>query len=324
MERPTPTRRRILAGLSALALPAPAAFAQSYPTRPISLVVTFAAGGGVDSVSRIVGEELAKTLGGNVVIENRAGGGTVIGTQAVVGAAPDGHTLLAAPTTIVINPAVRTNLPYDWSTDLVPVALMAKLPFVAVCRPDFAAKSLKEVAAISKSSEKPLNFASGGTGTVAHLAGELFALRSGARMQHIPYRGEGPSIVDVLGGRIEVTFATLAAVAAQVQAGTLRALAITTGERSPLLPNVPTVAEQGFDGYDVSAWIGVMAPKGTPAPIVARLREALESTLMQAPIRTKLTTIGSIPAPKGFDLDAFMKREAATWAKLVKDANIKI
>lgn len=320
------SRRSILAGSAALAAPfflRNAAHAQGqYPQKPINLIVTFAAGGGVDTVSRLFAEALGTGLSGRMIVENRAGGGTMIGTQAVTTADPDGYILLAAPTTMVINPAVKSSMPYDWQKDLVPVGLMAKLPFVAVTRPNSPLQSMKDILPLSRSKPEPLSYASGGTGTVAHLAGELFALRTGARMQHVPYRGEGPAVIDVQGGALDLTFATLAAVAGQIEGKQLRALGVTTSERAGLLPDVPTIQEQGVSPFDVSAWVALMAPARTPPAVVTRLKAALDQALSDRSLREKLAKIGAIAAPVNFETAAFMKREAVTWAQVVRDAKL--
>lgn len=320
--QPAVSRRFVLSGMAAtLACPA---LAQSYPAKPITLIVTFAAGGGVDVTARLIAESLSQTLGQRVIIDNRGGGATMTGTQAVTKADPDGYMLLAAPTTMVINPALRASMPFDWRNDLIPIGLMAKLPFVVVTRPDSPVNTMKDLEALAKKRSEPVLFASGGTGTVAHLAGELFAMRTGSKMQHVPYRGEGPSLADVAGGALDVTFATLAAVAGQVEGGSLKALGVTTSERAGLLPKVPTVAEQGYADFDVSAWVGLMAPKGTPPAVTEKLRAALATALGDAELRRKLAASGSIPAAVGFDFDGFVKRESEIWSKVVKDAGVKV
>lgn len=320
------SRRALLKGAAGLSfpilLPGLVTAQGAFPEKTINLIVTFAAGGGVDTVSRLFADALAKELSGKLVIENRAGGGTVIGTQAVTSAEADGYTLLAAPTTMVINPAVRPSLPFDWQKDLVMVGLMAKLPFVAVTRPNSPLTSIADILPLSQKRADPVTYASGGTGTVAHLAGELFALRTGAKMQHIPYRGEGPAIIDVLSGTLDLTFATLAAVAAQIRGKQLKALGVTTSERAALVPDVPTIQEQGIPNFDVSAWVALMAPAKTPPAVVSRLRTALDQTLGNPALAEKLTQIGAIPASRGMDSASFAQREAETWAKLIRDAKL--
>lgn len=320
------SRRALLKGTAGLSLPillpGLVTAQATFPDKTINLIVTFAAGGGVDTVSRLFADALAKELSGKMVIENRAGGGTVIGTQAVTSAEADGYTLLAAPTTMVINPAVRPSLPFDWQKDLVMVGLMAKLPFVAVTRPNSPLTSIADILPLSQKRADPVTYASGGTGTVAHLAGELFALRTGARMQHIPYRGEGPAIIDVLSGTLDLTFATLAAVAAQIRGKQLKALGVTTSERAALVPDVPTIQEQGIPNFDVSAWVALMAPAKTPPAVVSRLRTALDQALGNPALAETLTQIGAIPASRGMDSATFAQREAETWAKLIRDAKL--
>ena len=317
------TRRAALAGPAALAAAglAPAFGQAAYPSRPVTLVVTFAAGGGVDTVSRLFADALGRALKDRMVVENRGGGGTVLGTQAVTSATPDGHTLLAAPTTLVINAAVRPSLPYDWQRDLVPVGLMAKLPFVAVVRPQSPLRGMADLLPASHS-RGVLNYASGGVCTVAHLAGELFALKTGAKMQHVPYRGEGPAITDLLNGSLDLTFATLAAVAGQIESGQLRPLGMTTAERAPLLKDVPTVQEQGVAPFDVSAWIVLMTPASTPPEVVTRLQQALGEVLADTALVDRLTTIGAVAASPTLDAKAFMAREAETWAEVIRQARL--
>jgi tripartite-type tricarboxylate transporter receptor subunit TctC len=321
------SRRTLLASSTALLAPmigVRGAQAQGqFPQKPITLVVTFAAGGGVDTVSRLFAEALGTGLSGKMVVENRAGGGTMIGTQAVTAADADGYTLLSAPTTMVINPAVKASMPYDWQKDLVPVGLMAKLPFVAVTRPNSPLQSIQDIVPLSRSRPEPLAYASGGTGTVAHLAGELFALRTGAKMQHIPYRGEGPAIIDVQGGTLDLTFATLAAVAGQIEGKQLKALGVTTSERAELLPGVPTIQEQGVSPFDVSAWVALMAPARTPQDVVTRLRVSLDQVLRDKGMREKLAQIGAIAATPSFDAQGFMKQEAETWAQVIREAKLR-
>jgi tripartite-type tricarboxylate transporter receptor subunit TctC len=317
------TRRRFVGG--ALTLSAAPALAQTaWPARPITLIVPFAAGGGVDVTSRFIAEALSERLGQRVVVENRGGGATIPATQAVVNAQPDGYTLLAAPTTMVINPSFRDSMPFDWSRQLAPVGLMAKLPFAVVMRKEAKASTMKELEDLARNAGKPLTFASGGTGTVAHLAGELFANRTGIKLQHIPFRGEGPAINDLIAGHLDVGFATLASVSGQVEAGALKALAVTTAERAKLLPGAPTVAEQGYPDYDVSAWIALTAPVGTPSTILARLRQVLSEALATPVLDERLQRIGAVPAPAGVDVSAFMRREAEVWAKVIREAGIKV
>ena len=297
------------------------ASAQGYPNRVIQIVVPFAAGGGVDATCRIVFEAMSEAIGKRFIIENRGGSGTIIGTRAVTTAQADGYTVLAAPATIVINPAMRTDLPYDWRRDLVPITMIAKLPLVVAAPPQLPVTDLAGLAAIGK--KEPITFASGGNGTVAHLAGELFGIRAGAKMQHIPYRGEGPAVTDAIGGRLTVLFATVASVAAHISGGTLKAIAVTTKERVTSLPSVPTFIEQGLADYDIAAWVALMAPKGTPAEAVDALGRAAKTTLTSPAVKTRLVTIGAEPSyctPN--ELTATMERDAKTWVEVVRHAKV--
>ncbi len=326
------TRRRatIVGGLAGVISLAAAwspttALAQGYPARPVQVIVTFAAGGGVDLTTRLVAEAAGQILGQRLVIENRGGAATVAGSAVVARAEPDGYTMLAAPTTMVINPAVRANLPFDWERDFVPVVLLAKLPFVVVASKDLPAGTMKELEAFGRQGPNPLTFGSGGTGTVAHLAGEFFGQRSGAKVQHVPYRGEAPALMDAIGGRISVMFSTLASASGHIEGGTMKALAVTTKERAGLLPDVPTVAEQGYPGYDLSAWVALVAPKGTSAEVVATLNRAFNEALRRPDLRERLSKLGAEPAggsPE--ELARFMKNDAELWAKVIQDGNVTV
>ncbi len=299
--------------------------AQSYPTRSVQIVVPFAAGGGVDLTTRLVAEAAGEILKQRFTIENRGGASTITGSQGVARAEPDGYTLLAAPTTMVINPALKASLPFDWEKDFVPVVLIAKLPFVVVAGKDLPANSVKELEQLGKGRPDPITFGSGGTGTVAHLAGEFFGQQSGAKVQHVPYRGEAPALTDAIAGRISVMFSTLASASGHIEGGTMKPLAVTTQQRAGLLPNVPTVAEQGYPNYDISAWVALVAPKGTPREVVTTLNRAVNEVLQRPDLRERLTKLGADPAggtPE--ELAAFMKRDAELWASVVKSANVTV
>lgn len=297
----------------------------AWPARSPTVVVPFAAGGGVDVATRTIAERAGDTLGRRLVVENRGGGSTIPATQAVTRAQPDGYTLLAVPTTTVINPAFRNDIPYDWKTDLTPIGLIAKLPFVVVTRPASPVRTMAELAEATRKSREPLTFGSGGSGTVAHLAGELFGLRTGIDTQHVPYRGEAPALTDTISGNLNVMFCTLASAAGQIASGALRALAVTTAQRVPGLPDVPTVAEQGFPGYDVSAWVALAGPRGTPAPVVEVLNRAFNEALRDSSVITRLATLGAVPAGgTPAELAAFMDTEAGLWAKVIADAKVRM
>ena len=326
--RPGPLSRReaMAAALGLLAATAAGpARAQAYPVRAMQLVVPFAAGGGVDVVTRVVAEAAGDVLKQRFVIENRGGAATILGSQTVAKAEPDGYTLLAAPTTMVINPALKANVPFDWEKDFVPVAMIAKLPFVVAAGKSYPANTMKELAAHGQASKRPITFGSGGTGTVAHLAGEFFGLVSDTKVQHVPYRGEAPALTDAISGNIDVMFSTLAGASSHVKGGTMKALAVTTGKRASLLPDVPTVAEQGYPGYDLSAWVALVAPKGTAPEVVQVLNSAINAALARPDVNARLVEIGAEPAPgTPAELATFMAKDAETWAKVVKSAAIKV
>jgi tripartite-type tricarboxylate transporter receptor subunit TctC len=295
--------------------------AQGYPARPIQVVVPFAAGGGVDATCRIVFEAMGEAIGKRFIIENRGGSSTIIGTRAVAGAPADGYTVLAAPATMVINPALRNDLPYDWRTDLVPITMIAKLPLVVAAPPQTPVSDLAGLAAVGK--KEPITFASGGNGTVAHLAGELFGIRTGAQMLHVPYRGEGPAVADAIGGRLTALFATVPSVASQIAGGTLKAIAVTTKERVSGLPDVKTFVEQGIADYDIAAWVALMAPKGTPPEVATVLGRAAQTVLTSPAVKARLVTVGAEPSfCSPAELTATMERDAQTFAEVVRKAKV--
>ncbi|CAN5149516.1 tripartite tricarboxylate transporter substrate binding protein [soil metagenome] len=320
-------RRDVLAaalGLLAATAAGPAR-AQAYPARAMQLIVPFAAGGGVDVVSRVVAEAAGNILKQRFVIENRGGAAPMLGSQAVAKADGDGYTLLAAPTTMVINPALKSNVSFDWEKDFVPVAMVAKLPFVVVAGKGYPASTMKELEQVGRTAKEPITFGSGGAGTVAHLAGEFFGMVSGAKVQHVAYRVEAPALTDTISGNISVMFCTLASASGQIKGGTLKALGVTTAKRTALLPDVPTVAEQGYAGYDLSAWVAIVAPKGTPPAVVNVLNGAINAALALPEVNARLIEIGAEPAPgTAAELGAFMAKDAKVWAEVVKTAAIKV
>ncbi len=301
------------------------AAAQGYPTKPVRVIVPFAAGGGVDLTTRAITDRVGAELKQTLIIDNKGGGATIIGTEAAAKAPGDGYTLFAAPTTMVINPSLRTTLPYDWEKDFVPVAMLATLPFVVVAGKDFPANNMKELAQLGKAKPDSLSFGSGGAGTVAHLAGELFAIRSGVSMVHAAYKGEAPALTDAIGGQISVMFSTLASASGHIRSGRMKALAVTTRKRVTMLPDVPTVAEQGYPDYDVAAWVALVAPKGTPREVVQKLNLAVHDALKRKDVVEKLATLGAEPAggtPE--ELGKFMQADAQKWADVVKKAKVKV
>lgn len=315
---------KFMAGLITFAL-AGSALAQSYPNKPIRVIVPFAAAGGVDLATRAVAEKMSTVLGQPLIIDNRGGGGTIIATELAARSDPDGYTLFAAPTTMVINPAVRTKLPYDWEKAFVPVTMLATLPFVVAANRDFPANNMTELAKMAKDKPEAISFGSGGAGTVAHFAGELFAQRTGTTMLHVPYKGEGPALGDALGGQISVMFSTLVSASSHLKSGRMKALAVTSGKRSSLLPEIPTATEQGYADYDVFSWAAFVVPKGTPPEIVSKLNAAANEAFKSKDVRERLTALGA-EAGGGTpeELAKFMKQEAGKWAEVARKARISL
>lgn len=299
--------------------------AQNYPSKPIRIIVPFAAAGGVDLATRAVAEKMSVYLKRPVIIDNRGGGGTVIATDLAAHADPDGYTVFAAPTTMVINPAVRTKLPYDWEKAFVPVTMLATLPFVVAASKDFPANNMKELARMAKDQPDSISFGSGGAGTVAHFAGELFAQRTETTMLHVAYKGEGPALGDALGGQISVMFSTLVSASSHLKGGRMKALAVTSRKRSSLLPDIPTAAEQGYDDYDVFSWAALVVPKGTPPEIVNKLNAAANEAFKDKSVRDRLTALGAEPGGgSAEELAKFMKQEAAKWAEVARKAKVSL
>jgi tripartite-type tricarboxylate transporter receptor subunit TctC len=319
-----PGRRAALAAV--LALTAGAAFAQasgSYPTHPVTLVVPYPPGGSADVLARAVGQKLGERLGQPVVVENKAGAATAIGAKAVARAPADGYTLLLGTVSSqAINPAMN-KVGYDPVADFVPVAPLASIPFVFVANPAVPVSSVADVVALAKSKPGELAYASAGPGTSNHLAGELFASEAKIKLLHVPYKGSAPALNDVLAGHVPLMFDLQATSMAHIQAGKLKPLAVTTRERSSLLPNVPTMAEAGVPGFEVSAWFGLFAPAGVPQPIVERLNADVTAILKSPEMQKQLHDLGAEPelgTPAQYA--SFAKAEAAKWAQTVKGAGL--
>ena len=319
-------RRRVLARLGALlastAFAAGAALA-AFPERPVRLVVPFAPGGGTDLIARALGVGMSQALGQPVIVENKPGAGTVIGTDLVAKSAPDGYTLVVATFAHAVNPSLMPKLPFDTEKAFAPVILLARGPNVLVVRADSPYKSVKEVLAAAKAQPGKLSYASQGNGTSAHLAGEMFTNLARIDMIHVPYRGAGPAMTDLLGGQVDMMFATAAAAASFVGNGKLRALAVTSAERSAAFKDVPAVAE-AVPGYAVESWYGLYAPAGTPADVIARLNAAAKKAAQTDDFRKKVEPEGlSVRAGAPQELDAFVRGEEARWRKIVKENNVK-
>jgi tripartite-type tricarboxylate transporter receptor subunit TctC len=295
----------------------------AYPDKPIRLVVPFAPGGGTDLIARTLGIGMSQTLGQPVIIENKPGAGTIIGTDAVAKSAPDGYTLVVASFAHAVNPSLMPKLPYATDKAFAPVILIGRGPNVLVVRADSPYKSVKDIVAAAQANPEKLSYASQGNGTSAHLAGEMFTNLAKVTMTHVPYKGAGPAITDLLGGQVDMMFATASAVGAFVESGKLRALAVTTPERSPALKELPTVA-QTVPGYGVESWYGLYAPAGTPPDAIAKLNAAAKKAAQAPEFRKKIEQEGLVvSAGSPEELEAYVKREEARWRKVVKENNVK-
>lgn len=322
-------RRRFLC-LTAAALPgavrtawAQGYPAQGYPARPVRLVVGFAPGGSTDISARLIGQWLSERLGQPFVIENRPGAGGNLATETVARAAPDGYTLLQVVPANTINPALYEKLNFDFVRDIAPVASISREPNVMEVHPSLPVKSIPEFIAYAKSNPGKINIASAGAGSSGHLAGELFKLMTGIDMVHVPYRGGAPALTDLLGGRVQAMITAMASSIEHIRAGRLRALGVTTAERSEALPDVPAVGEF-VQGYEASAWTGIGAPRDTPAEVVNTLNAAVNAVLAEPKVRARISELGAsvfAGSPAGFG--KFIIDETEKWAKVIRAANIK-
>ena len=320
------TRRHlhvIATGLAA-ALVAGAASAQDFPNRAITIIVPQPPGGGTDIITRLVGQQLSVQLKQPVIIENRAGAGTVVGSETAARAKPDGYTLLAGLTAnMAVNPSMFKHLNYDPIRDFTAVGMMAEFPFVLVVSKDFPAKSVKDLIAMAKEKPGQINFASAGNGSGQHLSAELFKLMAGVEITHVPYRGAAPAYADVISGRTPVFFDNLSSALGQIRGGSVRALAVTGTQRSPLLPDVPTVAEAGVPGYQNYVWFGLWAPKKTPPDIVEKLHAAVAKAIATKSIQDRIRQDAGVPMETPLkNIEPMLKSEIAKWADVVKRAKI--
>jgi tripartite-type tricarboxylate transporter receptor subunit TctC len=316
-------RRRFLQ-LAGVAVAAPRlAWSQTYPTRPIHMVVGFAAGGGADIIARLIGQSLGERLGQQIVVDNRPGAGTNIGTEAVVKATPDGYTLLLVNSPAAINTTLYDNLSFDFIRDIAPVASIGRVPLVMVVNPALPAKTIPEFIAYAKANSGKVNMGSGGNGAPDHMSGELFKALAGVGILHVPYRGVAPAITDLLGGQVQVIFGTMPAVIGFIKSGRLRALGVTTATRSDELPDVPAIAEL-VPGYEASQWYGIGAPKSTPAEIIERLNRETNAVLAEPKIKARLAELGaSVLSGSPADFGKLIVEETAKWAKVVKISGAK-
>ena len=315
-------------GLVALAGPGFAAqlYAQSYPVRPIRLIVPFSAGGAADVPGRFITHRLSESLGKQVVVDNRPGAGSTIGADLVAKAPPDGYTLLMTSNTHFVSAALYKKLPYDSLADFAPVTQVTSAPNVIVVHPSLPVKTVRELIALAKSRPGKIDYASSGNGSTQHLTGALFTKMAGIDMTHIPYRGSGPVTADLLSGQVTVGFPGIAGMLPHIKAGKLRALAVTSSKRSPELPGLPTVAEAGVKGYDVTAWFGVAGPKALPREIVVKLHAELLRILQNPEVQKQLLNAGQEVAwqetPEQFG--EMLKAEAAKWARMVKESGAQV
>jgi tripartite-type tricarboxylate transporter receptor subunit TctC len=309
--------------LSLIAFASAPVFCQTFPSKPIRLVVPFAAGGGTDIIARALGEPLAKDLGQPIIVDNKPGGGTVIGNHDVAKSPADGHTLLLNTSAIAIVPGLVPKLPYASNSAFAPVMLLGRAPIVAVVRADSPLKSAKDFLAQAKAHPGKLNYGSAGNGTSTHLAAELLKISAKISVTHVPYRGASPVVTDLLGGQIELAFATLPSVAPFLNSGKLRALAITSGARSPLLPDVPTFAESGVPEYQADVWYGVFAPARTPPAVVTRLHDALKRASEAEGFRKRAADEGlvlTLDSPE--ETGRIVRDEEAKWRRVIKEQSI--
>jgi tripartite-type tricarboxylate transporter receptor subunit TctC len=319
-----PHRRQFLhlaAGAAALPAVSSIARAQAYPSRPVRIVVGFPAGGAPDIIARIVGQGLSERLGQQFVVENRPGAASNIGTEIVVKAPPDGYSLLIVVATNTINATLYTNLSFNFSRDLAPIASIAGTAYGMLVNQSFPAKSVPEFIAYAKTNPNKINMASAGTGSGPHVAGELFKLMTGVELLHVPYRSS--YWPDLLSGQVQVAFAPMPSSTGYIQAGTLRALAVTSATRSQTLPDIPTVGEF-VSGYEAIGWYGLAAPKNTPAEIIGKLNTEVNAILADPSMKTRLFAVGAEPMPMTpADFGRFMSDEIEKWGKVIRAANIK-
>ena len=299
------------------------AHAQSFPTRPVKIIVGYAPGGATDILARLIGQWLSERMGQPVVVENRTGAANNIATEAVVNAEPDGHTLLLVNPANAINASLYDKLNFNFVRDIAPVAAIMRVPNVMEVNPALPVRTVAEFIAYAKANPGKVNFASGGTGTSVHVSGELFKMMTGIDMVHVPYRGAAPAVADLIAGQVQVVFDNLPGSIEYIRAGRLRALAVTTTMRSPALPDVPTVADF-LPGYEASAWFGIGAPRNTPAEIVQRLNGEINAALEDAKIKARLVDLGgSVLAGSPAEFGTLIAAETEKWAKVVKFANVK-
>jgi len=300
--------------------------AEDYPSKPIRFVVPYPAGGPLDTVARLLGQKVSESLKQPVIVDNRPGAGGNIGADFVAKSAPDGYTILmGAVATHAINPTLYGHIPYDPVADFIPITQVASTPNVLVVNPSVPAKDVREFVAYAKANPGKLNFGSGSTGSAGHLAGELFKTMAGVDMTHVPYKGAGPAMQDLVAGQIQLMFDNLASSLGQIRAGKVRPLAVTTAKRTSLAPELPTIAESGLPGFDINTWFGVFAPARTPQPVVDRLYTEFTRALAMPDVRQKMVDLGAEPVGnKPAEFAAYIRSEKDKYARVIKASGAKV
>src|SRR5215469_3914491 len=314
----------LVAGAAALPALPRIARAEAYPTRPVHLIVPVAPGGALDILARLIGQWLTDHMRQTFVIENRPGAGTNIGVDVVAHATPDGYTLLLIPQSVTTNATLYKDLNFNFIRDIVPIAMISRLPLVMEINNAIPAKTVPEFIAYAKANPGKISMASGGSGSASHIGGEFFKMKTGIDMVHVPYRGGAPALVDLIGGQVQIMFSPLPESLAAIKADKVRALAVTTAERSQALPDLPTVGEF-IPGFEASTWQGIGAPKGTPADIVLKLNKVINAALGDLTIRERLADLGSIPTPLSpAAYEKLIADETDKWGQVIREANIKL
>jgi tripartite-type tricarboxylate transporter receptor subunit TctC len=302
------------------------AIAQPFPSKPARMIVPYPPGGSADILARAIGAKVGEGLGQPVVIDNRPGAGTIIGTEATAKSAPDGYTfMLGTVSSHAINPALNARLPFDPVKDFTPLSLVASIPFVMIVHPSVPARSVQEFVALAKSKPGQLNYSSAGNGTSNHLAGELLKSMAGVDLVHVPYKGSAPALNDLIAGQVSLMFDLVLTAAPHIKSGAVRGLAVTGTQRSAVLPELPTVAETGLPGYEVSAWFGIFAPAGVPQPVAKRLNAEFVKVMQQPDLKQRLASLGADPltsTPEEFS--TYLRSEIDKWAKVVKASGMKV
>ena len=315
-----------LAVAAALAAACGLVQAQSWPSKPVRLIVPFPPGGGNDVIARAVAQKLGERLGQPVVVENRAGANGIVGLQAMMQAAPDGHTIaVGAAGPLAVNPSLYDKLPYDAVKDFAPITNMVNFPLLLVTHPSVAAKSTRELVALAKAQPGKLHYSSPGSGNSGHLAGELFNTMAGVKTVHVPYKGQGPALADLIAGQVQMLYSSIPSVLPHVRQGQLNAIAVGSAKRIPSLPDIPTIAESGVPGYEAYSWVGMVAPAATPRAVVARLNREIVEILKEKDVAEKLNGQGALPVgdtPEQFG--NYIKAEIEKWGAVVRSSNIKV